>query len=112
MYQELVKWRSIQPEPIDGVIVGCDAEQEWMLTWWWMHYRLHNDYPVTFFNFGNLSPEAENWCRKKGALVDLTAVNDVLFGSIWTVRCVLVLMRCSPSVIILLALLWQKSHLM
>lgn len=55
----------------DGVIVGCDEQQEWLLPWWWLHYRMHNQLPVTFVNFGNMSKEAVAWCTKRGQLKSL-----------------------------------------
>lgn len=55
----------------DGIIIGCDNKQEWLLPWWWMHYSLHNNYPVTFVNFGNMSKEAQLWCTERGELKHL-----------------------------------------
>ncbi|MCB1109773.1 MAG: hypothetical protein KDK64_02240 [Chlamydiia bacterium] len=51
-----------------GVLTGCNAEQEWMLKWWWRNYSKHNDYPVTFCDFG-MSPGAKNWCAERGTLL-------------------------------------------
>ena len=51
----------------DGVIVGTDETQEWMLKWWWENYSKHNDYPVTFFDIG-MSKSARLWCESKGAV--------------------------------------------
>ncbi|MCB1106973.1 MAG: hypothetical protein KDK76_02635 [Chlamydiia bacterium] len=48
-----------------GVLTGCNQEQEWMLKWWWNHYSKHNDYPVTFCDFG-MSLPAKKWCEKRG----------------------------------------------
>jgi hypothetical protein len=48
-----------------GIIVGCDQNQEWLLPWWWEHYSLHNNYPVAFADFG-MSPKALAWCQTKG----------------------------------------------
>lgn len=53
-----------------GIIVGCDANQEWLLEWWWRHYSKHNAYPVAFFDFG-LSESGLRWCRKRGAVLSL-----------------------------------------
>ncbi len=53
-----------------GTIVGCDANQEWLLDWWWGHYSKHNSYPVAFFDFG-LSENGLRWCRQKGTLFAL-----------------------------------------
>jgi hypothetical protein len=48
-----------------GVIVGCDQNQEWLLSWWWQHYSAHNNYPVVFADFG-MSSKALAWCKEKG----------------------------------------------
>lgn len=55
----------------DGVIVGTSQRQEWLLPWWWMHFRLFNNHPVTFVDFGDLSAPAAEWCRKRGDVVKL-----------------------------------------
>ncbi len=68
----------IIPTKEEGVIVGTSKNQEWLLPWWWMHYRLHNDYPVTFVNFGDLSPEAVEWCSKRGHVVDLELTDEFM----------------------------------
>jgi len=52
---------------MDGVILGVDTAQEWMLSWWWDHYSSHNDYPVHFFDFGMSEPAIE-WCKKRGTV--------------------------------------------
>ncbi len=56
---------------MQGVIVGTSRGQEWLLPWWWMHYRLHNSYPVTFVDFGDLTSDAAEWCRQRGDLIKL-----------------------------------------
>ena len=53
-----------------GVVVGCDIKQEWLLPWWWRHYRSHNAYPVAFVDFG-MSEEGRAWCQEKGRLIEL-----------------------------------------
>lgn len=53
-----------------GVLVGCDAAQEWMLSWWWQNYSESNSYPVTFIDFG-LSEEAKRFCEERGNRVEL-----------------------------------------
>jgi hypothetical protein len=64
-------WKRGFPLEQDGVIVGCTKSHEWMLPWWWMHYHLHNDFPVTFFDFGDMSPAAKAWCSKRGVVEPL-----------------------------------------
>lgn len=54
-----------------GVVVGCDQKQEWLLPWWWEHYSEHNSYPVAFADFG-MTPQALDWCRKKGLCLELS----------------------------------------
>ncbi len=70
MNKHLVKW-SLQTQEGDGVIVGCANNHEWMLPWWWLNYKLHNNYPVTFFDFGDMSERAKEWCEKRGELKTL-----------------------------------------
>lgn len=62
----------------DGVIVGTSQRQEWLLPWWWMHYRLYNNHPVTFINFGDLSPKAIDWCKQRGSLISLNLSDQFL----------------------------------
>jgi len=50
---------------MEGIIVGCDCNQEWLLPWWWEHYTRFNSYPVAFIDFG-MSKTAAAWCREKG----------------------------------------------
>ncbi len=62
------EWNPVQGER--GILTGCDENQEWMLKWWWEHYRQHNHLPVTFFDFG-LSQSARRWCEKRGKTVSV-----------------------------------------
>lgn len=48
-----------------GIIVACDAQQEWLLSWWWDRYSTYNAFPVAFFDLG-MSEEAKAWCKKRG----------------------------------------------
>lgn len=68
------KWKEIVSPLPQGVIVASDEKQEWMLPWWWDNYSLHNDFPVTFVDFG-LSSEAKDWCCQRGELVELPLLN-------------------------------------
>ncbi|HUU59220.1 MAG TPA: hypothetical protein VMZ50_06735 [Phycisphaerae bacterium] len=65
----------------DGVVTGCDAEQEWMLPWWWENLRRGNDYPVAFADFG-MSDAAREWCRQKGTVIDCRDVRG-RFARAW-----------------------------
>jgi hypothetical protein len=58
---------------MNGIVVGCDANQEWLLEWWWKHYSLHNNYPVAFVDFG-MSERSAAWCRERGVFVSLPPV--------------------------------------
>ena len=48
-----------------GVVVGSDIGSEWMLEWWFNNYSKHNDFPVTFVDYG-MSLEASRWCEERG----------------------------------------------
>lgn len=63
-------WRTEGLKECDGVIVGSDQTQEWILPWWWAHYRKTNTHPVTFVDFG-LTEEKKQWCRDRGELIHL-----------------------------------------
>lgn len=56
-----------KPKKKRGVICAADRSQEWLLPWWWERYSEHNNFPVTFFDFG-MTEEAREWCKKKGDL--------------------------------------------
>jgi hypothetical protein len=83
-----------------GVIVGADRKAEWLLPWWWNYYSLHNQFPVTFFDFG-MTKKARLWCLERGSvarctfppLKDLSLEMSSLFSSyqkkqknLWTWR--------------------------
>ena len=51
-----------------GVIVGTDRAMEWLLPWWWKYYSLHNDFPVTFIDFG-MSQKALRFCKERGLVI-------------------------------------------
>ncbi len=54
----------------DGVIVGCDQNQEWMLPWWWSHYSKYSFLPVAFADFG-MTEKSKEWCRDRGLLLPI-----------------------------------------
>ena len=70
-YSRYVEWRFEAPHAEQGIVVGCSQQQEWLLPWWWMHFRLHNEYPVTFVDFGDMSRAAKQWCEQRGELAAL-----------------------------------------
>lgn len=53
-----------------GTITGCDSILEWILPWWWFHYKQLNTLPVAFIDFG-MSEKAKIWCRERGDLIAL-----------------------------------------
>lgn len=57
-----------------GILVGCDAAQEWLLDWWWKNYTQENDLPIAFADFG-MSEEGKKWCKKRGVLLPLSFEN-------------------------------------
>lgn len=74
-YERFLNWRSSGLRNEDGIIVGADITQEWILPWWWNHYRKHNSYPVAFVDFG-MSSEKKDWCRERGELIPLRVFDD------------------------------------
>lgn len=71
MDEEMYKWASVNTLG-DGVLVGCNASQEWLLSWWYMNYRMHNEFPITFVDFGDMSETAKEWCLRRGQLKSLS----------------------------------------
>ena len=52
----------------NGVVTGADAEQEWLLPWWYENFRRHNmDTDIAFADFG-MSPIAKHWCSQRGVV--------------------------------------------
>ncbi|MBS0624596.1 MAG: hypothetical protein JSS32_00925 [Verrucomicrobia bacterium] len=78
LYASYRKWRSSDLQQ-DGIIVGSDQTQEWLLPWWWSHYSRSNSYPVTFVDFG-MTPGAREWCKERGELIRLL-VADIFVAS-------------------------------
>ena len=67
---------SVSQEPVpngDGLLTGADANQEWLLPWWYENVRKHNDCPVVFADFG-LSSEMRSWCSERGQVVEVQEV--------------------------------------
>jgi len=64
------------------VIVGCDELQECLLPWWWKNYSAHNDYPVTFCDFG-MSKRALDYCQKRGDTIAVKSHVELKDGQ-WT----------------------------
>lgn len=55
-----------------GILVGCDQSQEWLLSWWWENYREDNSLPVAFADFG-MSEEGRAWCQERGMVFKIQA---------------------------------------
>lgn len=56
-----------------GVIIGCDANQEWLLPWFFGHYKQWNEIPLTFIDLG-MSESGLRWCREKGNVISLGVI--------------------------------------
>jgi hypothetical protein len=74
-YDRFLKWRTSGLRNEDGIVVGADISQEWLLPWWWKNYRKHNSNPVAFVDFG-MSFEKKDWCRERGELIPLRIFDD------------------------------------
>lgn len=64
---------------MQGILAGCDSNQEWLLPWWMDHYSRHNDYPVAFIDFG-MSEEGKAWCQEKGIYLPLSSLKARILG--------------------------------
>ncbi len=69
MTSELFAWKRLPKKP-RGVLCGAEKSQEWLLPWWWSRYSEHNDFPVTFYDFG-MTDEMKQWCAERGELVTI-----------------------------------------
>lgn len=63
-------WRKTGLLEEDGIIVASDANQEWLLAWWWENYSRFNSLPVAFVDFG-MSQAMRTWCQERGLVIDL-----------------------------------------
>ena len=66
--KSLVDWNYSAPVSGCGIITGADANQEWLLPWWWVNYSAHNQLPVVFVDYG-MSPKFRDWCAERGRVV-------------------------------------------
>lgn len=62
-----------------GIVVGSDLSQEWLLPWWWEHYRVHNPWPVAFIDFG-MTEGMRAWCRERGIWMRLRLADIFVKG--------------------------------
>lgn len=75
--QTLADWPASKIRKEDGVIVGADMTQEWLLPWWWEHYRKHNSHKVAFIDLG-MSLEMKEWCQERGEMIRLWIDDDFI----------------------------------
>lgn len=61
-----------------GIVVAATHHLEWILPWWWMNYRAHNDWPVAFFDLG-MTEKAKRWCAERGQLLSMTLSDGLVF---------------------------------
>ncbi|HSX12344.1 MAG TPA: hypothetical protein VLF61_02525 [Rhabdochlamydiaceae bacterium] len=64
----------------EGILVGADRKVEWLLNFWWSHYKKYNALPVTFIDFG-MSSKAKKWCAARGTVVPLDQEAPVISKS-------------------------------
>lgn len=65
-----IRWIQ-RPLGARAVVTGADAQQEWLLPWWYDHLRRREpDLPVCWADFG-LSDQARAWCRERGTMISL-----------------------------------------
>lgn len=74
-YEPFLTWRTSGLREEDGIIVGTDISQEWLLPWWWRNYQKYNSYPVVFVDLG-MSYEKKAWCKERGELIPLRLFAD------------------------------------
>lgn len=54
-----------------GIVTGANSRHEWMLPWWYDHFRKFNkNMPVIFADFG-MNKEKRNWCKANGNVINL-----------------------------------------
>ena len=64
-----MQWKR-EPSEKCGIHCGADQSQEWMLPWWWSRYKDHNDFPVTFFDFG-MTEKMRAWALERGEVISI-----------------------------------------
>ncbi|MCB1108827.1 MAG: hypothetical protein KDK44_04150 [Chlamydiia bacterium] len=52
-----------------GILIGAEKSQEWMLGWWYSHYRKYHDLPIAICDFG-LSEQGLKKARQLGTVLD------------------------------------------
>ena len=72
-HARMCRWMRDTVPSGDGLLTGADANQEWLLPWWYENVRKHNECPVAFADFG-LSPELRAWCSERGLVLEVPEV--------------------------------------
>jgi hypothetical protein len=64
-----------------GVLVGSNRSQEWLLPWFFAHFRKYNpSTPLCFADFG-MSPAGLDWCQQKGSVFQVPPIKKHPPGS-------------------------------
>ena len=53
-----------------GIVVGLDANIEYLLPFFYTNLRLHSDLPITFFDYG-MTAMGLNFCKKRGEIIEI-----------------------------------------
>jgi hypothetical protein len=75
----LPNWKFVKPLANRGVLIASDSKLEWMLPWWWNHYRKYNDFPLSIVDFG-MTKNARKWCEKIGTVYDFDYSEPFVYG--------------------------------
>jgi hypothetical protein len=78
LFAEYRKWSACALQE-EGIVVAADAQQEWLLPWWWEKYSRLHTHPVAFVDFG-LSKPVKKWCEERGMRIALP-VPDIFVAS-------------------------------
>ncbi len=54
-----------------GVLIAVDAQQEWLLPWWWSNYIQENSLPITVVDLG-MTADARAWCAMRAHVINST----------------------------------------
>lgn len=75
LQKSYLRWRHASLNHSEGILVGANLSQQWILPWWWENYSRHNSYPVAFVDLG-MTEEMRTWCLERGEWIRLP-VSDV-----------------------------------
>lgn len=68
IYQKYLVWNECTHS--EGVVIGADELQEWLIPWWRSHFEQENDYPVLVVDFG-LSDRMRSYCEEWAKVIPL-----------------------------------------